>query len=134
MRCRVKFQSIDRCFTKKHFGILPSAVEDIGTTMKLYTRKGRKKGQKLKYNKKKTVQKSKFNPSLKTVFIIHGFTESCKTKHHKKLRVVLLKAVSTYFIPYDIHKMDTVLFACAAFSLFRLFSCLMFSVFDIQSL
>ena len=62
--------------------------------MWLYTRNNRKKGQKLKYNKKKTITKSNFDPSKDTKFIIHGFGGSCKLKILKKLRPALLKAVS----------------------------------------
>ena len=62
--------------------------------MWLFTRNNRKKGQKLKYNKKKTITKSNFDPSKDTKFIIHGFGGSCKLKILKKLRPALLKAVS----------------------------------------
>ena len=55
------------CFDKKHFGKLPSSLEDIGTTMRLFTRKNRKKSQKLKYDKKNTIKKSNFDPSIKTI-------------------------------------------------------------------
>ena len=82
------------CFTKNRFGKLPSSLESIGTTMWLYTRNNLKKGQKLKYNKKKTITKSNFDPSKDTKFIIHGFGGSCKLKVLKKLRPALLKAVS----------------------------------------
>ena len=44
--------------------------------MWLFTRKNKKKGQKLKYNKKKTIQKSNFDPSIDTKFIVHGFDYS----------------------------------------------------------
>ena len=82
------------CFTKNHFGKLPSSLESIGTTMWLFTRNNRKKGQKLKYNKKNTVTKSNFDPSKDTKVIIHGFGGSCKLKVLKKIRLALLKAVS----------------------------------------
>ena len=62
--------------------------------MWLFTRNNRNKGQKLKYNKKKTVTKSNFDPSKDTKFIIHGFGGSCKLKVLKKIRPALLKAVS----------------------------------------
>ena len=62
--------------------------------MWLFTRNNRMKGQKLKYDKKKTVTESNFDPSKDTKIIIHGFGGSCKLKVFKKLRLALLKAVS----------------------------------------
>lgn len=89
------------CFTKNHFGKLPSSLESIGTTMWLFTRNNRKKGQKLKYNKKKTITNSNFDPSKDTKFIIHGFGGSCKLKILKKLRPALLKAENVNVICVD---------------------------------
>ena len=72
--------------------------------MRLFTRNNGKNGQKLKYNKKKTIEKSDFNPFLNTKFLVHGFGENCQGKIYKEEQLALLKVVRTVYSIFSYKK------------------------------
>ena len=68
----------------------------------LYTRQNLKKEQLIYYNNNTSLQKSNYNASLDTKFIIHGFSDSCQNVWAEDMRLSLLKEVSNKNIQYSI--------------------------------
>ena len=77
-----------------YLDMLPSAPEEIGTKLFLYTRKNRELGQPVAYNNITTVAKeSNFNATLPIKVIIHGFGSDCGKIWTREMRLSFLAVV-----------------------------------------
>ena len=101
--CFTKFGcfSINKHFEDVNYAALPSHPDIIQTKFFLYTRKNSKKADELNLKNISSVIESNFDPSCKTIFIVHGFAHHSQKPWVVKMKNELLKRYRYNIISVD---------------------------------